>query len=175
MPPTSAPSPSGARRTPCWARRWGKNVQWSMKAWSRNRRWVISLWNSKLLCWELKAFGVEGAQQIHDLMEDIIHFGKIPTEWEQSIIFSLYKGKGVALARWNYWGLKWLDQVIKGSREDGWELPTTTNAHQWHAIWPLVWTQHHRCHIHCMPVTRIVPCHQHETVHGLCQSGILHH
>ena len=38
MPPGSAPSPSGARRTPCWARRWGKNVQWGMKAWSRNRR-----------------------------------------------------------------------------------------------------------------------------------------
>ena len=38
MPPASAPSPSGVRRTPCWARRWGQNVQWDMKAWSRNRR-----------------------------------------------------------------------------------------------------------------------------------------
>ena len=38
MPPASAPSHSGARRTPCWARRWGKNVQWGMKAWSGNRR-----------------------------------------------------------------------------------------------------------------------------------------
>ena len=38
MPPASAPSPSGARRPPCWARRWGENVQWGMKAWSRNRR-----------------------------------------------------------------------------------------------------------------------------------------
>ena len=38
MPPVSAPSPSGARRTPCWARRWGENVQWGMKAWSGNRR-----------------------------------------------------------------------------------------------------------------------------------------
>ena len=38
MPPASAPSPSGARRTPCWARRWGENVQWGMKAWSGNRR-----------------------------------------------------------------------------------------------------------------------------------------
>ena len=36
MPPASAPSPSGARRTPCWAR--GGNVQWGMKAWSGNRR-----------------------------------------------------------------------------------------------------------------------------------------
>ena len=38
MPPASAPSPSGVRRTPCWARRWGENVQWGMKAWSGNRR-----------------------------------------------------------------------------------------------------------------------------------------
>ena len=38
MPPASAPSPSGARRTTCWARRWGENVQWGMKAWSGNRR-----------------------------------------------------------------------------------------------------------------------------------------
>ena len=39
MPPASALSPSGAWRTPCWARRWGENVQWGMKAWSGNRRW----------------------------------------------------------------------------------------------------------------------------------------
>ena len=38
MRPASAPSPSGARRTSCWARRWGENVQWGMKAWSGNRR-----------------------------------------------------------------------------------------------------------------------------------------
>ena len=38
MPPASAPSPSGARRSPCWARRWGGNVQCDMKACSGNRR-----------------------------------------------------------------------------------------------------------------------------------------
>ena len=37
MPPASAPSPSGARRTPRWARRWGEKGQWSMKAWCGNR------------------------------------------------------------------------------------------------------------------------------------------
>ena len=47
----------------------------------------------------LKASGVEGAQQIQDLMEDIIHFGKIPTEWGESIIVCLYKGKGVPLSK----------------------------------------------------------------------------
>ena len=38
MAPASSPSPSGAQQNPCWARRWGENVQWGMKAWSRNRR-----------------------------------------------------------------------------------------------------------------------------------------
>ena len=60
----------------------------------------------------LKAFGFDGAQQICDLIEDIIHFRKIPTEWEESIII-LYKGKGVTLERRNYRDLKLLDQVMK--------------------------------------------------------------
>ena len=41
----------------------------------------------------------------------------------------------------------------EGSRECGWELPTTTSAHLWHAV------------------TRKVPCCQQDTVHGLFQSG----
>ena len=62
----------------------------------------------------LKAFGVEGAQQIHNLIKDIVYFGKMPTEWEESIIIiSLYNGKCVALEQGNYWGLKLLDQVVK--------------------------------------------------------------
>ena len=61
----------------------------------------------------LKASGAEGAQQIRDLIEDIIHSGKIPTECEESIIISFYKGKGVALECGDYRGLKLLDQVMK--------------------------------------------------------------
>ena len=34
MSPTSAAA-VGVRRTPRWARGWGKIVQWSMKGWSR--------------------------------------------------------------------------------------------------------------------------------------------
>ena len=44
---------------------------------------------------------------------DDIHFRKIFTEWEESIITPLYKSKGVALERGNYQGLKLLDQVMK--------------------------------------------------------------
>ena len=60
----------------------------------------------------------------------------------------------------------------EGSREGGWELSMTTSVHRWHAVWLHVWTQHHRRHIHCMPVTRKVLCCQQDTVHGLCGNGI---
>ena len=53
----------------------------------------------------LKAPGDEGAQQMRDLIEDITHFGKISTEWEECIIVSLYKDMGVALERGNNGGL----------------------------------------------------------------------
>ena len=61
----------------------------------------------------LKAAGDEGAQQIRNLIEDIIHFGKAPTKWEEGIIVYLYEKKGVALERRNYRCLKLLDQVMK--------------------------------------------------------------
>src|SRR6056300_1728659 len=38
---------------------------------------------------------------------------KIPTDWEESFILNLYKGKGGALERGNYRGLKLTDQVMK--------------------------------------------------------------
>ena len=61
----------------------------------------------------LKASGYAGARQIRALIEDIIHFGMIPADWEESIIISFYKGKGLALECGNYRGLKLLDQVMK--------------------------------------------------------------
>ena len=61
----------------------------------------------------MMASGIEGAQQIRDLIEDTIHFGHTLTEWEGSIIVSLYTGKRVALERGNYQDLKLLDQVMK--------------------------------------------------------------
>ena len=45
----------------------------------------------------------------------------------------------------------------KGFREGGWELPTTTSAHWWHAVCFHVWTQHLKRHIHCTPVTKKFP------------------
>ena len=65
----------------------------------------------------------------------------------------------------------WRPQIARtgheGSREGGGELLMTPSAHQWHTVWLHAWTQHHRHHIHCMPVIRKGLCRQLDTVHGL--------
>ena len=61
----------------------------------------------------IKAADDTGAIMIHDLATVIIRYGKVPTDWEQSFIVCLYKGKGDALDRGNYRGLKLTEQVMK--------------------------------------------------------------
>ncbi|RUS73531.1 hypothetical protein EGW08_018716 [Elysia chlorotica] len=61
----------------------------------------------------IKAAGDTGASMIHDLTDAIIRDGKVPSDWEQSFIVCLYKGKGDALDRGNYRGLKLTEQVMK--------------------------------------------------------------
>ena len=68
---------------------------------------------SQLVAEMLKASGETGAVLIRDLVTSIARDGKIPSDWEESFIVSLYKGKGAALERGNYRGLKLLDQVMK--------------------------------------------------------------
>ena len=43
-----------------------------------------------------------GASMIRDLAAAIIRDGKVPSDWEQSFIACLYKGKGDELERGNY-------------------------------------------------------------------------
>ena len=62
---------------------------------------------------EIRAAGDMGASMIHDLAAAIIRDGKVPSDWEQSFIVCLYKGKGDALERGNYRGLKLTEQVMK--------------------------------------------------------------
>ena len=52
-------------------------------------------------------------QLLADLANCIISENKIPDDWEQSFLISLYKGKGDALDRGNYHGLKLLEQTLK--------------------------------------------------------------
>ena len=63
----------------------------------------------------IKAAGHTGATMICDLATAIIRDGKlkVPTDWEQSFIVCLYKGKGDALDRGNYRGLKLTEQAMK--------------------------------------------------------------
>ena len=61
----------------------------------------------------LKAADSSGASMIRDFIEDIIFENRIPSEWQKSQLVSVYKGKGDALNRSNYRGLKLIDQVRK--------------------------------------------------------------
>ena len=61
----------------------------------------------------IRAAGDMGTSMIRDLAAAIIHDGKVPSNWEHSFIVCLYKGKGDALERGNYRGLKLTEQVMK--------------------------------------------------------------
>ena len=50
---------------------------------------------------------------MRDLIEDIISEGCIPIDWQESYIVNLNKGKGDALNRGNYRGLKLIEQTMK--------------------------------------------------------------
>ena len=93
-----------------------------MPGWSKLVKCGKAAGTSLIVYEMVNACRVEGIQKIRDQIEDIMHFGKIPTEWEDSIIVSIDKGKGVALGRENYRGFKVLDQGHEGSRERDWEL-----------------------------------------------------
>ena len=61
----------------------------------------------------LIAAGEEGLKKLRLLAELVFSSGEIPKDWEKNLILSLYKGKGDALDRGNYRGLKLNDQVMK--------------------------------------------------------------
>ena len=59
----------------------------------------------------IRAAGDMGASMIRDLAAAIIRDIKVPSDWEQSSIVCLYKGKRGALERGNCRGLKLTEQV----------------------------------------------------------------
>ena len=61
----------------------------------------------------MKAAGEDGAERMRELAETVFSNGVTPKDWEESYILSLFKGKGEALDRGNYRGLKLTDQVMK--------------------------------------------------------------
>ena len=61
----------------------------------------------------LKAAGSKGIDFLPELIKSVVKHGKIPEDWEISFILNLYKGKGDALNRGNYRGLKLTEHVMK--------------------------------------------------------------
>ena len=61
----------------------------------------------------LKASSDVCSEMIADLTNSIIPDNTVPSEWNDSIIISLYKDKGEALDRGNYWGLKLTEHISK--------------------------------------------------------------
>ena len=61
----------------------------------------------------IRAAGDTGISMIRDLTAAIIRGGKVHSDWQQSFIVCLYKGKGDAVEWGNYRGLKLTEQVMK--------------------------------------------------------------
>ena len=61
----------------------------------------------------LKASSDVCSEMIADLTNSIICDNTMPSEWNDSIIISLYKGKGEVLDRGNYQGLKLTEHILK--------------------------------------------------------------
>ena len=61
----------------------------------------------------IQAAGDTGTSMIRDLAAAIICYGKVPSDSEQNFTVCLYKGKGDALERENYRGLKLTEQTMK--------------------------------------------------------------
>ena len=61
----------------------------------------------------LKSSGSSGASMFRNLIENIISVHRISSEWQESHIISVYKGKDDALNISNYRGLKLIRQVMK--------------------------------------------------------------
>ena len=60
----------------------------------------------------IRAAGDMGTSMIRDLAAAIIRDGKVPSDWKQSFLVCLYKGKGDVLERGNYRSLKLTEQVM---------------------------------------------------------------
>ena len=61
----------------------------------------------------LKAAGSKGIDFLRELIKSVMKHDKIPEDWEMSFILNLYKGKGDALNRGNYRGLKLTEDMMK--------------------------------------------------------------
>ena len=100
----------------------------------------------------IRAAGDMGAPMIHDLAVAITRDGKVPSDWEQSFIFCLYKGKGDTLERGNYRGLKLTEQV----GEDCGRPHQTVGVNRRFPVWLRPRKRHYRRNLCCQATAREV-------------------
>ena len=112
-----------------------------------------------------------GASMIRDLAAAIINDGKVPSDWEQSFIVCLYKGKGDALERGNYRGLKLTEQVMKILKRIVDSLIRQLGVNRPFPVWLRPRQRHYRRNLCCQAAAREVPSCQQETLHGFCRPG----
>ena len=106
-----------------------------------------------------------GASMIRDLAAAIICDGKVPSDWEQSFIVCLYKGKGQLLQ----------PQAERAGYENpgedcGWPHQTV-GVNQRFPVWLRPRQRHYRCNLCGQAAAREVFDCQQETVHGLHRPG----
>ena len=61
----------------------------------------------------IKAAGLAGLNHLHSLLNKIVAEGALPSDWLESYILSLFKGKGTPTERGNYRGLKLIEHSLK--------------------------------------------------------------
>ena len=114
----------------------------------------------------IRAAGHMGDSMIRDLAAAIIRDGKVPSDWEQSFIVCLFKGKRDALERGNYRGLKLTEQVMKILERivDGLRQLVSIDNSQFGFV-------PGRCNLCCQAAAREVSSCQQEILHGFRRPG----
>ena len=102
----------------------------------------------------IRAAGDMGASMIRDLAVAIIRDGKVQSDWEQSFIICLYKGKGDVLERGNYRGLKLTGYENPG--EDCGRPHQTVGVNRRFLVWLRPREKHYRRNLCCQAAAREV-------------------
>ena len=97
----------------------------------------------------IRATGDMGASMIRDLAVAIIRDGKVPSDWEQSFIVWLYKGKGDALESGNYRSSQADRAGYENPGEDCGHLHQTDGVNRWFPVWLRPRQRHYRCNLCC--------------------------
>ena len=84
-------------------------VQWAMSKMKKGKAAGLT----GVVIEMLEASGGTSIDVVTDLINQIISEGQMPGDWQVSSIVNCFKGKGDALERGNYRGLKLLEQVMK--------------------------------------------------------------